>query len=151
MEVMARHSARGIWVMVALFFAGIAMPRARAATNGWRPVRLYQVDYISADEVAEHYGLKMTWLEKKKRLRLGNESVKIELEVNDREISWNGLRIFLSETIAPYQDTLCLSLDDVPPWNRSCDRFPRGAARVRISLPSTPVMAATTPVRGING
>ena len=113
MDVMARLSARGVWVMVALFFAGIAMPRGRAGTAGWRPVRLYQVDYVSANEMAAHYGLKMTWLEKKKRLRLENGSAKIELEVNDREISWNGLRIFLSETIAPYQDTLCLSLDDV--------------------------------------
>jgi N-acetylmuramoyl-L-alanine amidase len=113
MDVMARLSARAVWVMVALFFAGIVMPRGRAETTGWRPVRLYQVDYISADEVAEHYGLKRTWLEKNKRLRLENGFVKIELEVNDREISWNGLRVFLSETIAPYQDTLCLSLDDV--------------------------------------
>src|SRR6185437_12139990 len=113
MDVMARLSARAGWLMVALFFAGIAVPRAQAGTTGWRPVRLYQVDYISADQMAQHYGLKSTWLEKNKRLRLENGSVKIELEVNDREISWNGLRIFLSETIAPYQDTLCLSLDDV--------------------------------------
>ncbi|HEY4245334.1 MAG TPA: N-acetylmuramoyl-L-alanine amidase [Lacunisphaera sp.] len=110
---MARLSARGVWMTVALLFAGIAMPRSRAGTTGWRPVRLYQVDYVSADEVAAHYGLKMTWLEKKKRLRLENGTTKIELEVNDREMSWNGLRVFLSETVAPYQDSLCLSLDDV--------------------------------------
>ena len=110
---MARLFARGLWVMVALFFAGIAVSRVRAGATGWRPVRIYQVDYVSADEMAAHYGLKLTWLEKKKRLRLENGSTKIELEVNDREISWNGLRVFLSETIAPYQDSLCLSLDDV--------------------------------------
>jgi N-acetylmuramoyl-L-alanine amidase len=113
MDVMARLSARGVWAMAALFLGGIVMSRGRAQTTGWRPVRLYQVDYIPADEVAGHYGLKSTWLEKNKRLRLENGSVKIDLEVNDREISWNGLRVFLSETIAPYQDTLCLSLDDV--------------------------------------
>ncbi len=110
---MARLSARGLWVMVALFFAGIAISRVRAGTTGWRPVRIYQVDYVSADEMAAHYGLKLTWLDKKKRLRLENGSTKIELEVNDREILWNGLRVFLSESIAPYQDSLYLSLDDV--------------------------------------
>ncbi|MEO9112918.1 MAG: N-acetylmuramoyl-L-alanine amidase [Lacunisphaera sp.] len=110
---MARFTARGLWVMVALIFAGIAVARGRAETTGWHPIRLYQADYVSADEVAAHYGLKLTWLEKKKRVRLENGSTKIELEVNDREISWNGLRVFLSETIAPYQDSLCLSLDDV--------------------------------------
>ena len=99
MQVMARLTARGMWVIVALFFArNLATGEDRA----W-----------SADEVAAHYGLKLTWLEKKKRLRLENGTTKIELEVNDREISWNGLRVFLSETIAPCQDSLGLSLDDV--------------------------------------
>jgi N-acetylmuramoyl-L-alanine amidase len=113
MDVMARRPARGVLLAVALFFSWLALPGGETPVPAWHPVRLYQVNYISAEDLAARFDLKLTWLKKKQRARLESRTTKVELEVNDREISWNGLRICLSEPIAPFQDTLCLSLDDV--------------------------------------
>ena len=110
---MARRPARGWLLVVALFFSWLAMPGGEAPVPAWHPVHLYQVDYVSAEDLAARYDLKLTWLKKKQRVRLESRTAKVELEVNDRELSWNGLRVCLSEPIAPFQDTVCLSLDDV--------------------------------------
>src|SRR5665213_4318991 len=104
MDVMARRPARGWLLVVALFCAWLAMPGGEAPVPAWHPVHLYQVDYVSAEDLAARYDLKLTWLKKKQRVRLESRTAKVELEVNDRELSWNGLRVCLSEPIAPFQD-----------------------------------------------
>jgi len=109
---MVRLSARGVLAAWVLAFAGFAAPALRAALP-WHPVRLYNVDYVSAEEVAARYGFKVVWLEGRDRVRLESKWTKIELKADSREMIWNGLRVYLGEPVVPLRKTLGVSAGDV--------------------------------------
>lgn len=110
---MAWFRVRGAWLIFALFFTGAVALFGRPATGPWKPVRLFRVDYVLAEDLAKQYGLRLVWLEKRQRVRLENNHTKIEFKLDAREMSWNGLRVYLGEPIARHRDTLGFSLADV--------------------------------------
>lgn len=113
MSRFAQPSARDHLILLVVLLSGLLGLSGRADTGGWHPVRLYRVDYVTAEELAGRYGLKTIWMEPGKHLRLQSLWTSIELAVDSREILWNGLRLFLSDEVVPYGKTIALSLKDV--------------------------------------
>ncbi len=83
-----------------------ARPAALAVT------RLGGVDYFSLREAASRLGLKAEWREKERRLVLADAASRVEFEADSREVSLNGLRLFLSRAVVGRNGVLYLSRGD---------------------------------------
>src|SRR5262245_30781019 len=59
--------------------------------------RLGGVEYVSVADVARHLGLKSVSLERGRKVQLTGAATRAELERDTRDISINGLRVFLGE------------------------------------------------------
>jgi N-acetylmuramoyl-L-alanine amidase len=57
-------------------------------------------DYVSVADVASRLGLKLSWIERGRRLTLAGASSRAELKTNSREAKVNGLRVFLGDPVA---------------------------------------------------
>jgi N-acetylmuramoyl-L-alanine amidase len=57
------------------------------------------VDYVSVNDVASRLGLKVTWLERGRRLTLTGPSARAELENDTRDITVNGTRVLLGDSV----------------------------------------------------
>ena len=82
-----------------------AAPRTTPARPGGstaRPapssvLRIEGVEYVEADEFGKTLGLKAAWVKTGERLVLKNETMRIELENDSRELEVNGVRVFMGE------------------------------------------------------
>jgi N-acetylmuramoyl-L-alanine amidase len=97
-------------------FAGVrntpSRPSALHAASTGGVVKLGGVDYVEASAFGKKVGLKAAWLKAGKRLVLRNETVRVELEADSREVSVNGVRIFMGEGARIYKRTLRISKID---------------------------------------
>ena len=75
-------------------------------------VQLDGAAYVPIDELAQQLGLTLTWPQPEKRALLATDSLKIELSPNSREISVDGLRVFLGQPTRWYKRMLCVSQID---------------------------------------
>jgi N-acetylmuramoyl-L-alanine amidase len=57
------------------------------------------VDYVNIAEGAARLGLKLTWRERGRTLTLTGDAVRAELEKDTRDVTINGLRVFLGDPI----------------------------------------------------
>ncbi len=75
---------------------GINPPVLKAAL----PTRKFgKVDYVSVADVATRLSLKLIWLERGRKFTLTGPSARAELENDNRDITINGLRVFLGDPI----------------------------------------------------
>jgi N-acetylmuramoyl-L-alanine amidase len=75
-------------------------------------VRLYDTEYVSATTFAAQAGLSRLWLVPQKKLLLANKTLRLELEVDSRDFSLNGRRVFLGEPAVAYKGTIYISRID---------------------------------------
>ena len=88
---------------------------ATAASVSTAPVpirKIGRVDYVSAADVAARLGLKLTWTVRGKKLVLSGPSARAELENDTRDITVNGLRVFLGDPIVDAGGQLYVSRID---------------------------------------
>jgi N-acetylmuramoyl-L-alanine amidase len=90
---------------------GLACQTARARGDG-DVVRLYDTEYVSATTFAAQAGLSRLWLVPQKKLLLANKALRLELEVDSRDFSLNGRRVFLGEPAVAYKGTIYISRID---------------------------------------
>ncbi len=75
-------------------------------------VKLGGVEYVDAASFAKRLGLKAVWIKAGERLSLRNETMRIDLEADSREIAINGVRVFMGEGARIYKRTLRISKID---------------------------------------
>lgn len=75
-------------------------------------VTIRGIEYISATELARRFDLKTAWLSPSKRLALYKPGLRIEVEVDAREASFDGLRILMGDAARMYRRTLYISKID---------------------------------------
>jgi N-acetylmuramoyl-L-alanine amidase len=75
-------------------------------------VKLGGVDYVDAADFGKKFGLKAAWIKAGDRLALRSENIRIELEHDSREISFNGIRVFMGEGARIHRRTLRISKID---------------------------------------
>ena len=96
---------------------GTATP-PRAASAAAAPVgslatrKIAGREYVSASEVASRLGLKLSWVQRGRKLTLVGPSARAELENDTREIKVNGLRVFLGDPIVDAGGQLYVSRID---------------------------------------
>lgn len=91
-------------LLLAALIAGPAVPVVlHAAPNqvAAAPSRVVVdgVTYVDAAAFFGRHGLKLKWLEAGRRQEFASSWTRVELEVDQREISLNGLRVFLGEAV----------------------------------------------------
>lgn len=69
-------------------------------------------EYVSAGEIASRLHLKLTWISRGRRLTLTGPSVKAELENDTRDLTINGLRVFLGDPVVDSGGELYVSRVD---------------------------------------
>ncbi|HEY0947581.1 MAG TPA: N-acetylmuramoyl-L-alanine amidase [Opitutaceae bacterium] len=82
------------------------------ASSASSTLRLNGIEYVEARAFFARYGLKASWLEASRKLQAASTWTKIELEADKREITLNGLRLFLGEGVAAAHGTLYVSRID---------------------------------------
>ncbi len=75
-------------------------------------VRLNDADYGSVAAFAAALGLKLSWAEPQKKLRLQSEWTQLELNADSREVRLNGIRLLLGEPSLMHKGSLHLSRTD---------------------------------------
>lgn len=80
-------------------------PAASASTT----LRINGSEYLEARAFFVRYGLKSTRLEDGRRMQVASNWTKIDLEADKREVTINGLRIFLGDAIALRNGSLYVS------------------------------------------
>jgi N-acetylmuramoyl-L-alanine amidase len=75
-------------------------------------VKLGGIEYVDAVEFGKKSGLKATWVKTSERLSLKSETMRLELEVDSREVMVNGMRVFMGEGARLYKHTLRISKID---------------------------------------
>lgn len=100
---MARLIARGLigvlgaWVLLA----------TTSAAGAVRDTRV-----LGIESLGRSYGLRSTWVEPGRTLRLHSQWTTLEFTGGSREAAWNGLRLFLGEPVQVKQRTLHLNRTD---------------------------------------
>lgn len=101
---MARlHGLRwfGAWVAVVLF---VVVP---ALAVGKQPVAR-----LDLEELGRSYGLQVSWTKPGRELRLHSRWTTLEFKAGSREAAWNGLRLFLGESVEARGPRLRLAESD---------------------------------------
>lgn len=91
---------------------GGALPAATAPATAVPTRKIGALEYVSAADIAQRLNLKLTWLDRGKRLTLSAGSLKAELERDTRDITVNGLRVFLGDPIVDAGGLLYVSRID---------------------------------------
>ena len=111
-------------VLLALAFASAsaaAEAPARTAPSRPGPVaagkpvptrKLNRLDYVNVADVASRLGLQLTWIKRGEKLTLTGPGVKAELETGTRDVTINGLRVFLGDPVADSRWSLYVSKID---------------------------------------
>lgn len=87
-----------------------AAPSAPSAISGVRT--FLGAPYLEAAAWAGRQGLKVAWLERGRRLQLFNETTRIVIEADRREVDINDLRVFLGEPVVESGGALWLGTID---------------------------------------
>lgn len=74
--------------------------------------KIGQVEYVNLADLAAHLGLKFSWLEKGRKALLAGPGGRAEIEADTRDITVNGLRVFLGEPSADAGGKLYVSRID---------------------------------------
>lgn len=69
-------------------------------------------EYVSAVEVAARLGLKLTWISRGRSLTLTGPKVRAEIENDTRDVTINGLRVFLGDPVVDAAGQLYVSRVD---------------------------------------
>lgn len=86
----------------------------RPAPVFWNSVRLRNADYVSVRELAENFGLKAAWTKNDTVMTLSDaRSVRCTFEGNQKDIYFDGLRIFLGVPALAHKDSLWVSKLDL--------------------------------------
>ncbi len=80
---------------------------ARAGT-----VRLHGLAYEDLRQLAGRFGLKTVWLKAGEEMRLESQWTRIEFDKYSREISLNGLRVFLGDPVEAFRGSFYVSVRD---------------------------------------
>ncbi len=87
--------------------------KAPAATLAPSTVRKRgRTEYVAVSEVARQLGLKLRWIEAGKKLTLSGPAVKAEIENDTRDLTINGLRVFLGDPVTDSGGQLYVSRVD---------------------------------------
>src|SRR5580658_6640330 len=73
-------------------------------------VRIDGVTHIDAVALGGSFGLRAYWTEPEKRLMLQNASTSVEFEVNQRDVIFDGRRVFLGNPPVYHQRSVWISL-----------------------------------------
>ena len=57
------------------------------------------VEYVALSDVATRLGLKLSWVQRGRKVSLAGPAARAELEADSRDVSINGLRVFLGDMI----------------------------------------------------
>ncbi len=95
-------------------------PARAAAAAGSKPAtapaittrKIGRLDYVPATEVARLLGLKLSWLERGRKLTLTGSGARAVLEADTRDITVNDLRVFLGDPVAAASGQLLISRVD---------------------------------------
>ena len=71
-------------------------PAPKPLSNAWRIVKIGSHDYLTADNIAEFYGLPLGVAPVNKTIRLENDKGSLEFTLGSRDITINGARNWLS-------------------------------------------------------
>jgi N-acetylmuramoyl-L-alanine amidase len=88
-------------------------------------------EYVSASEIASRLRLKLTWISRGRRLTLTGPSVKAELENDTRDLTINGLRVFLGDPVVDSGGELYVSRVDFERCLTPLLRPGHGVPRIR--------------------
>jgi N-acetylmuramoyl-L-alanine amidase len=81
----------------------------------WPVKRLYDVDYVDVQAIAERFRLKASWVTSGRVMQLADASdrVRLKFENRDRSFYSEGIRVFMGETTVLSQGSLYVSRIDV--------------------------------------
>lgn len=88
-------------------------PPATARGPAWKTTKLYGVDYVRLDDFAARLGFKTSWLRAREELRLKSEWTELTFELDQREMRWNGHRVFLGEPVVTNRRMLWIAEVDI--------------------------------------
>ena len=74
-------------------------PRPTATATSLPTKKFGRIDYVAAEEVGKRLSLKLTWVQRGRKLTLSGPDVRADLENDTRSIVVNGIRLFLGEPI----------------------------------------------------
>jgi N-acetylmuramoyl-L-alanine amidase len=99
-------------LVLAAVLAGVSLSaqapsRAKATATGTR--QFHGAAYVDARVWAARYGLKPTWIEAGRQLQLASSFTRILIEFDRRELTLNGLRLFLGEPVVAHGGSLWIS------------------------------------------
>lgn len=98
--------------------AGVEAGKGLAKFASARPLaalpttRIKGMDYVAADDMAARLALKATWDETKRQLALVAGTRRLLLTAEKREVSCNGLRVFLGDAVRLHSGRLYVSKTD---------------------------------------
>ena len=119
---------------------GAAAPTSTAPV----PIKKFGgIEYVNAADVAARLGLKLTWLERGKKLTLTGPSARVELEHDSRDVTMNSLRVFLGDPVIDAGGQLYVSRIDFERALTPALRPGHGAAAV-----GTPKVVVLDPGHG---
>lgn len=88
----------------------VAQPTKTGAPNA--AFKLNGNSYVEARSFFARFGLKATWVERGKTLRLQSNVARIEIEDNKRDVTLNGLRVLMGEPAIERDEALYISRID---------------------------------------
>jgi N-acetylmuramoyl-L-alanine amidase len=94
-----------------LVFSSFALGRLFA--GDYKTVRLFGTDYVDAREFAGRFGLTPRWISTGKTLRLQSKWTKLDLTVDQLDVTLNGLQLYLSEPVVAHPSSLYLAEGDI--------------------------------------
>ena len=93
----------------------IVPPPAAPVSRPWPFKRLYEVDYVDVQAIADRFRLKASWVTSGRVMQLADASgrVRLRFENRDRSFYFEGIRVFMGETTVSSQGSLYVSRIDV--------------------------------------
>jgi N-acetylmuramoyl-L-alanine amidase len=80
--------------------AGTAGPVATATLPALPGRKIGRVDHVALADAARQLALKLTWIDPGKKLMLAGPGARAEIETDTRDITVNGVRVFLGDPVA---------------------------------------------------
>jgi N-acetylmuramoyl-L-alanine amidase len=100
-------------IALSLLAAFLVAGRLMAAAPDWQIVKVAGRDYLTADNVAQFYGLSTAALPMEKRMRLDDGRNQVDLLLNSREVMINGIRNWLCFPVAEKDGKFLISRVDL--------------------------------------
>lgn len=101
---MVRLPVHGLLTVLAVLCAGLVPVTLVARVDK---------DYVELEQLGRRYGMSPVWTVPGQKLRLQSEWTKLEFTAGSREIGWNGIRVFLGESVEADRGALYLSPEDL--------------------------------------